>query len=75
MANIKNTSGSFFITKTLHLEGQKVFGFMKWRIDVAPRLEGDSYNMIMQIYLNQELMQHHAASMVQMLMLANPMGL
>ncbi len=53
MANIvaKNTSGSF-ITRTLHLEGQKVFESMKWRIDLAPRLNGDSRNMIVQIYFN-----------------------
>jgi hypothetical protein len=52
MANIiaKYTSGSSFMTKTPHLEGQKVFGSMKQKVDIAIGLEGNSHKYDHVIY-------------------------
>jgi hypothetical protein len=36
-------SASSFTTKTCHLEGFFFFRSTKWRVDIAPRLEGDSH--------------------------------
>jgi hypothetical protein len=45
MANVvaKYTNGSYFTTRILHLEGQEAFGSTKWRVDIAPRSEGNSH--------------------------------
>jgi hypothetical protein len=74
MANIiaKYTSGSSFITKTPHLEGQKVFGSMKQKVDIAIGLEGNSHKYDHVIFFYWKLMQRQVALLVQMLMLASP---
>jgi hypothetical protein len=45
MANaiVKYTIGSSFIIKIFHLEGQKVFGSTKRRVDIALGSQGDSH--------------------------------
>jgi hypothetical protein len=45
MANTiaKYTNGSSFIIRIPHLEGQEVFGSTKWKVYIAPMLEGDSH--------------------------------
>jgi hypothetical protein len=37
------TSGFSFIVKTPHLEGQEIFGSIKWKANIDPRSEGDSH--------------------------------